>query len=250
MNRLEEIIARKRREIAKMPADNFCKQAEQRCDFRDFISVIRRTDERVRIIAEAKKASPSAGVIATSYDPVEIAKRYQAHGASAISVVTERNYFGGSSEDLRAVREAVALPVLRKDFVIDERQIVESVAIGADAILLIVAALKSVELRALHDCATADRLSAVVEVHTREEIDIAIDAGARIIGINNRNLATLEVDLAITEELLPFIPKGIVVVSESGVRTTVDLKRMAALAVDALLVGEGLMRGEISIADL
>ena len=140
------------------------------------------------------------------------------------------------------------LPILRKDFIIDERQIFESVAIGADAILLIVAALKPKQLYTLHDCAIANKLSALVEVHTREEIGIAVDAGAKIIGINNRNLATLEVDLANAEKLFPAVPNGITVVSESGIRTETDLKRMTALPVDALLVGEGLMRGEISIS--
>ena len=250
MNRLEEIIARKRSEIANMRADELRTSAERREDFRDFIPAIRRTNQRVRIIAETKKASPSAGVIAPSYEPVEIAKRYQANGADAISVLTEQNYFGGTAEDLSAVREAVALPVLRKDFIVDEQQILESVAIGADAILLIVAALQARQLRALHDRATENKLSVLVEVHAREEINIAVDAGAKIIGINNRNLATLAVDLGTTEELLPEIPKGIIIVSESGVRTTADLKRMTALQVDALLVGEGLMRGAISIGDL
>ena len=242
MNWLNEIIARKRSDIAKMNAEEFRLRAERRADFRDFASAIRRRGGRVRVIAEAKSASPSAGVIATNYDPVEIAKRYQANGADAISVLTEQNYFGGKSEHLTAVREAVALPILRKDFIIDERQILESVAIGADAILLIVAALEQNQLRALHDRATANRLGALVEVHTREEIGIAIDAGAKIIGINNRNLATLAIDLATTEKLLPEIPGGITIVSESGIRNVADLRRMAVYPVDAVLVGEALMR--------
>src|SRR6266550_9357473 len=141
MNRLEEIVARKRSEIAKIHVDEFRTRAERRDDFRDFQAAILRRSGRARVIAEAKSASPSAGVIAASYDPVEIAKRYKANGADAISVLTEHNYFGGRSEHLTAAREAVALPILRKDFIIDERQILESVAIGADAILLIVAAL-------------------------------------------------------------------------------------------------------------
>ena len=141
VNWLDEIIARKRSDIAKMHAEEFRSRAERRDDFRDFHAAIRRRSGRVRVIAEAKSASPSAGVIAANYDPVEIAKRYEANGADAISVLTEQNYFGGTPEHLTAVREAVALPILRKDFIIDERQIVESVAIGADAILLIVAAL-------------------------------------------------------------------------------------------------------------
>jgi indole-3-glycerol phosphate synthase len=247
MNWLDEIIARKRSEIAKIHAEGFRSHAEQRDDFRDFHAAIQRRGGRVRIIAEAKSASPSAGAIAANYDPVEIAMRYEENGADAISVLTEQNYFAGKREHLTAVREAVALPILRKDFIIDERQILESIAIGADAILLIVAALKHGQLRALYDRATANRLSVLVEVHTREEIVTAVDVGAKIIGINNRNLTTLEVDLATAEKLLPEIPNGITIVSESGIRTAADLKRMAALPVDALLVGEGLMRGEISI---
>ena len=233
-----------------MPAEEFQSRAERRHDFRDFRAAIQRRSGRVRVIAEAKSASPSAGVIAANYDPAQIAKRYEANGADAISVLTEQNYFSGCPEHLTAVREAVILPILRKDFIIDERQILESVAIGADAILLIVAALQQRQLCALHDCATANELSVLVEVHKREEIGIAVDAGAKIVGINNRNLATLEVDLATAEKLLPEIPDGITIVSESGIRTAGDLKRIAALPVDALLVGERLVRGEISIKNL
>jgi indole-3-glycerol phosphate synthase len=250
MNWLDKIIARKRSEIAKMMPEELRACGERRADFRDFSAAIRRRGGRVRVIAEAKSASPSAGIIAANYDPVEIARRYETNGADAISVLTEQNYFGGKPDHLTAVREAVTLPILRKDFIVGERQIFESVAIGADAILLIVAGLEQGQLRALHDCATAYKLSVLVEVHTREEIGIAVNAGARIIGINNRDLATLGIDLATTEELLPEIPKGITIVSESGIRTVADLKQMAALPVDALLVGEGLMRGEISIQDL
>lgn len=250
MKWLDEIIARKSSDIAKMRAEKFRAGAEQRHDFRDFYAAIRRRNRRVRIIAEAKSASPSAGVIAENYDPAKIAKGYVANGADAISVLTEQNYFRGSPEHLTAVREAVTLPILRKDFIIDERQILESVAIGADAILLIVAALNPKQLSALHECASANNLSVLVEVHTLTEIGVAVDAGAKIIGINNRDLATLEVDLATAELLVPEIPAGITIVSESGIRTASDLKRMAALPVDALLVGEGLMRGEISIKDL
>lgn len=250
MNRLQEIVARKRTETAKMRMEEFCARAEKRADFREFHPAIRRGRGRVRVIAETKRASPSAGVISVNYDPVAIAQRYQTNGADAISVLTEQNYFGGRTEQLTAVRAGVRLPILRKDFMVDEVQILESVAIGADAILLIVAALAQEQVRLLHRCATAHQLSVLVEVHTAEEIAIAVDAGAEIIGINNRNLATLEIDLATTERLLPKIPKGITIVSESGIRTAADLKRMSSLPVDALLVGEGLMRGEISIGDL
>ena len=251
MNWLEKIIAAKADEIAtaKNRTREFRALAEQGRDFRDFAAAIRRRD-RVRIIAEAKKASPSAGVIAANYNPVETAKNHEANGADAISVLTERNYFGGASEHLTRVRATIKLPVLRKDFIVDEAQVFESVATGADAILLIVAALKPEQLHTLLDCATAQRLSVLVEVHTREEIGTAIDAGAKIIGVNNRNLATLDVDLATTEKLLPEIPEGITIVSESGIRTMADLKRMAAYSIDALLVGEGLMRGELSLNEL
>jgi indole-3-glycerol phosphate synthase len=234
---------------AKKRVREFRALAERRPDFRDFAVAIQRSD-RVRIIAETKKASPSAGVIAADYDPVETAKNYADNGADAISVLTEQNYFDGKPEHLTAVRQAIALPVLRKDFIIDEAQVLESVVIAADALLLIVAALKPEQLNALHHLATTHKMSVLVEVHTRDEIGMAVDAGAKIIGINNRNLATLEIDLATTEKLLPEIPQGITIVSESGIRTMADLKRMAAYPIDALLVGEGLMRGDVSIEEL
>ena len=251
MNWLEKIIAAKGDEIAaaKKRVDGFRVLAERRRDFRDFAAAIQRRD-RVRIIAETKKASPSAGIIAGNYHPVEAAKTYAANGADAISVLTERNYFGGAPEHLTRVRAAIGLPVLRKDFIIDEAQVFESIAIGADALLLIVAALKPEQLSALHRLATTHKLRVLVEVHTRDEIAMAVDANAKIIGINNRDLATLEVDLATTEKLLPQIPQGITIVSESGIRTMADLKRMAAYPVDALLVGEALMRGDLSMEEL
>jgi len=237
VNWLEKIIAAKGDQIlaAKKRVGEFRALAEQRRDFRDFAAAIQRSD-RVRIIAETKKASPSAGVIEPNYDPVESAKNYEANGADAISVLTEQNYFDGKTEHLTAVRQAIALPVLRKDFIIDEAQVLESVAIGADALLLIVAALKPEQLSALHHVATTHKM--------------AVEVGAKIIGINNRNLATLEVDFVTSEKLLPEIPKGITIVSESGIRTMADLKRMAAYPIDALLVGEGLMRGDLSLEEL
>src|SRR5437660_7841063 len=251
VNWLEKIIAAKGDQIlaAKKRVGEFRVLAEQRRDFRDFAAAIQRSG-RVRIIAETKKASPSAGVIETNYDPVETAKNYEANGADAISVLTERNSFGGAPEHLTRVRAAIGLPVLRKDFIIDEVQILESVAIGADALLLIVAALKPEQLNALHHLARTHKMSVLVEVHTRDEIGMAVDAGAKIIGINNRNLTTLEVDLATTEKLLPEIPRGITIVGESGIRTTPDLKRMAAYPLDAVLVGEGLMRGNLSLEEM
>ena len=246
MNRLQEIIARKSGEIAsaKSAARHFRALAEARTDFRDFTSAIQRCGQRLKIIAETKKASPSAGMIAKNYDPVAMAKRFEANGADAVSILTERNYFLGSIDDLRTTREEIALPVLRKDFLVEEAQILESAASNADAILLIVAAVTPKRLGSLHECAIANRLSALVEVHTRDELRIAVDAGAKIIGINNRDLATFEVDLETTEKLLPHVPPGIRVVSESGIRNSEDVVKMSNFPIDALLIGEALIRAD------
>ena len=202
------------------------------------------------MIAEVKKASPSAGVIAEAFDPIEIAKNYERSGANAISVLTDTKFFQGKLQDLADVRRAVSVPLLRKDFILDEIQITESAANGADAILLIVAALKQEQFVDLLSATATYELDALVEVHTRQELSRALDAGAKIIGINNRNLATFDVDLAVTEELCREVPDEIVLVSESGIKTTQDVGRMKACGVDAVLVGEALMRGEISIEQL
>jgi indole-3-glycerol phosphate synthase len=202
------------------------------------------------VIAEVKKASPSAGVIAEAFDPIEIAKNYERSGANAISVLTDTKFFQGKLQDLADVRRAVSVPLLRKDFILDEIQITESAANGADAILLIVAALKQEQFVDLLSATATYELDALVEVHTRQELSRALDAGAKIIGINNRNLATFDVDLAVTEELCREVPDEIVLVSESGIKTTQDVGRMKACGVDAVLVGEALMRGEISIEQL
>jgi indole-3-glycerol phosphate synthase len=246
VNRLQEIIAAKSGEIAsvKSSAKHFRTLAEARTDFRDFTSAIQRCGQRLKIIAETKKASPSAGMIAKNYNPVAMAKRFEANGADAVSILTEGNYFLGSIDDLRTTREQIALPVLRKDFLVDEAQILESAASNADAILLIVAAVTPEQLLSLHECAIANRLSALIEVHTRDELQIALDAGAKIIGINNRDLATFEVDLETTEKLLPHVPPGVRVVSESGIRNSEDVARMSHFPIDALLVGEALIRAD------
>src|SRR6266404_5325985 len=172
VNRLQEIIAGKSGEIAsaRSRVKELRALAEARTDFRDFTSAIQRCGKRLKIIAETKKASPSAGMIAKKYDPLAIAKRFEANGADAVSILTERNYFLGSIDDLRSVREEIALPVLRKDFLIDEAQILESTANNADAILLIAAAVSPKQLRTLHECATSYALSTLIEVHTRDEI--------------------------------------------------------------------------------
>src|SRR6266446_483787 len=252
MNRLEEILEAKRQEIEQLRprAAELDREARARTDFRDFRSALHRDDEVFAVIAEVKKASPSAGVIAESFDPVEIAKDYERAGANAISVLTDTKFFQGKLQDLADVRRAVSVPLLRKDFILDEIQIAESAANGADAILLIVAALEQKKLLGLLDAAATYRLDALVEVHTREELNRALGAGAKIIGINNRNLATFDVDLAVTEELCREVPDEIVLVSESGIKTPKDVARVKASGVDAVLVGEALMRGEISIEQL
>ena len=252
MNRLEEILRVKREEIKQLRPrlQELDRQARARKDFRGFRLALQPSDEKLAIIAEIKKASPSAGVIAPSFNPIEIAKKYELNGANAISVLTDAKFFRGDLEHLTGVRSAVSLPLLRKDFVLDEIQIVESAAAGADAILLIVAALEESELIDLLRAAESYKLDALVEVHTREELNRALEAGAKIVGVNNRNLATFDVDLAVTEELCRDVPDEIVFVSESGIKTPRDVARVKACGVDAVLVGEALMRGETSIQQL
>jgi indole-3-glycerol phosphate synthase len=252
MNRLEQILQTKPAEIERLRAraKELERQTRARTDFRDFRAALQQSDDKVGVIAEIKKASPSAGIIASSFDPIDIGKNYERGGANAISVLTDGQFFQGKLQDLADVRRAVSVPLLRKDFILDEIQIAESAANGADAILLIVAALEQNELLDLLDAAATYRLDALVEVHTREELNRALGAGAKIVGINNRNLTTFDVDLAVTEQLCRDVPDEIVLVSESGIKTPKDVARVKACGVDAVLVGEALMRREISIEQL
>ena len=197
------------------------------------------------IIAEIKRRSPSAGVIDGSLDPVARAVAYEAGGAAAISVLTEPEFFGGSLEDLEAVRSAVAVPVLRKDFTRSAAQIWEARASGADAVLLIVAALDHATLQHLVGVAADVGVDALVEAHTREEVDRAVAAGAAIVGVNNRDLATFVTDLAVAEGAATAIPDRIVSVGESGVSTIEGAARMRAAGYDAILVGEALVRHQV-----
>ena len=245
MNRLTEILDHKRKTLDPVRArrDEFRAAALQRNEFRSFAGALAGGGGRtLSLIAEVKRASPSAGVIAADFDPVEIARRYEAAGANAISVLTDERFFQGQLDDLVRVREAVDLPVLRKDFVLEDVQIYEAAASGADAILLIVAALRQEELERLLDVAATCQLDALVEVHTLEEMDRALATDAQIIGINNRDLTTFRVDLATTEALSEQVPPGVLLVSESGLRTAEDSRRVRACGVDAILVGEALMR--------
>lgn len=252
MNRLEEILCQKRNEIARLQPRRaeLERQALARKDFRSFQSALQQDNEKIAIIAEVKKASPSAGVIAKSFEPVNIARTYEDAGASAISVLTDVKFFQGKLEDLVNVRGRVLLPVLRKDFILDEIQIAESVANRADAILLIVAALEQSLLVDLLKSTTEYKVDALVEVHTQEELHRALEAGAKIIGINNRNLATFDVDLGVTESLCREVPDEVTLISESGIKTLQDVARLKACGIDAILVGEALMRGEVSIEEL
>jgi indole-3-glycerol phosphate synthase len=197
--------------------------------------------DRVNVIAECKRRSPSKGVLAASYDPVAIARRYEDGGAVAISVLTEPAFFDGALEHLTAVRAAVTLPLLRKDFIVDEYQIYEARAAGADAVLLIVAALEQPELVRLQECAHALGLAALVEVHDETELARALDSGARIIGVNNRNLRTLTVDVDASFRLAASIPRTVVAISESGLGSLDELERLASAGYRAFLIGERFM---------
>jgi len=196
---------------------------------------------RVNVIAECKRRSPSKGVLAATYDPVAIATQYEAGGAAAISVLTEPTFFDGSLAHLAAVRGAVGLPLLRKDFIVDEYQLFEARANGADAILLIVAGLGQAQMQRLQLFAWDLGLAALVEVHDEEELSRAVDIGARIIGVNNRNLRTLTVDKDASYRLAAQLPRDVVGVSESGLRTRADLETLSAAGYRAFLIGERFM---------
>lgn len=198
----------------------------------------------IRLIAEVKKASPSKGLIRADFDPVAIARRYEETGASAISVLTDEKYFQGSLEYLKQISEVVRLPLLRKDFIIDHMQVYEARAAGADAVLLIVAALSIGRLHDLLELVRNLGMDALVEVHTESELCTALSIGADIVGINNRNLQTFETRLETTLELASMVPPDKVLVSESGINTRADVERLMEAGVDAILVGESLMREE------
>ena len=195
-----------------------------------------------RIIAEVKRASPSKGLIRDNCEPVEVAKDYAGHGASAISVLTEERFFQGSLSYLEQIRGTVALPLLRKDFIIDPYQLTEARSYGADAVLFIAALLEPSRLRELREQATALSLDMLVEVHTEKELNAAIKAGVQLVGINNRDLKTFEVSLSTTERLAPLIPTSMVAVCESGIDTVEQIRRVEELGIHVFLIGEALMR--------
>jgi indole-3-glycerol phosphate synthase len=253
MNILETIVAQKRIELAQLPertvtARDIKEVMERRGERRDFEAALwhPRVGE-VALIAEIKKASPSAGVICEDYEPARIAKAYDAAGADCLSVLTDEKFFQGSREHLKAVRKAVKLPLLRKDFIIDERQILEAAQWGADAILLIVAILSYRQLKHFHALAMEAGLAALVEVHDEAELEHALMVGARVIGVNNRDLKAFTVDLGNTERLAAKMraARGGVeklLVAESGIHKRADVERLERCNAQAILVGESLMR--------
>ncbi|HZJ16743.1 MAG TPA: indole-3-glycerol phosphate synthase TrpC [Chthoniobacteraceae bacterium] len=248
-DRLQQILAVKEQEVARLlpKAEMLRAAALQRDDFRGFTARLDLGPDRLALIAEVKKASPSAGVIAAEFDPVDIARQYQAAGAHCVSVLTDEQFFQGHLSYLTRIRQEIALPCLRKDFIIHEVQLYEAAVAGADAVLLIVAALEQAQLENLHRVAETLQLDVLVEVHTDEELFRALDLGVRLLGINNRNLATFQVDLATTEKLSEEVPDSIVLVSESGLKTRADSQRVLDCGCNAILVGEALMRtGDIA----
>lgn len=248
---LARIVDHKRVELAEISAGraNLERMAEAsvsgRRDFRRALS-----GEAPSIIAEIKKASPSKGVLATDFQPARIAAAYEAGGAAALSVLTDQTYFQGSLNDLAAARAAVPVPVLRKDFTIDEVHVVEAAAHNADAILLIAAVLDEKQLRHLREFAARYGLAALVEVHDEDELRAAIDSGAEIIGVNNRNLRNFEVRLETSLDLAPRIPANAVRVSESGIHSRQDIAALRAAGYNAFLIGEHLMKSGDPAASL
>lgn len=253
-NILDTIVAQKHREIARLQPvevtpDLLAHHLAQRPHpLRDFFAALHTTPpSRVALIAEVKKASPSAGLIRPDFDPVAIARRYHAAGADCLSVLTDEHFFQGRLEYLAAIRQTVPIPLLRKDFILDPRQILQAVQAGADAILLIVAILDDQRLQQLHTLATAGGLTVLVEVHDEAELDRALALQPRLIGVNNRNLKTFAVDLATTERLATRLAADLaagrlLLVAESGIHTRRDVERLQACGARAILVGESLMR--------
>jgi indole-3-glycerol phosphate synthase len=249
---LPEILAHKRRElksVRKRPLADIEREIACLPATRDFETALRES-RNVSLIAEIKRRSPSKGSLSSQLEPAATARLYESAGASAVSVLTDSHYFDGSESDLIAARECTALPVLRKDFIVDEYQVLQSRLMGADAILLIVAALSPEELVGLSRLAADVGLYVLTEVHDENEIGIAMKAGSGIIGINNRNLKTFEVSLSTTEKLRPLIPSGIVCVSESGIKNREDVLRVQVAGVNAVLVGEGIVTAEDPVVQI
>jgi indole-3-glycerol phosphate synthase len=248
VNILDKIVEEKKREIAKLPtrliaAGDLRDAMLEHGERRDFISALKKPSRGdIGLIAEVKKASPSAGIICKDFDSVRIAKEYEAAGASCLSVLTDEKFFQGSLDYLRQIRSAVKLPLLRKDFIIDERQILEAIEWGADAILLIVSILSDDQLKKFHTLATDAGLAVLVEVHDAAELERALKINPTLLGVNNRDLKTFKVDLATTENLAAKLGKEKILVAESGIHTRADVERLKKCGAKAILVGESLLR--------
>lgn len=242
---LDKIVATKRVEIAQAkaarPTSELRAAVADAPTPRNFFAALSGGGP-VNLIAEVKKASPSAGLIREDFDPVAIARTYEAHGASCLSVLTDEQYFQGSLDYLRDVRASVGLPCLRKDFILDEHQLLEARAVGADAVLLIAECLSPDDLKRLHAQAVALGLTPLVELYDPANLDAVLAAGAKLVGVNNRNLHTFEVDLNHTIRMRSQVPDDCVLVGESGIKTRADVERLEAASVNAILVGESLMR--------
>ena len=244
MTILDKILTVKRAEVAaaKRAAPDVEARARAAPTTRDFVGALRA--KKPAVIAEIKRASPSKGLLRAHFDPAAIARSYEQAGAACLSVLTDREFFQGSGEDLIKARAACALPALRKDFLIDPYQAFEARALGADCVLLIVACLEDAQLRALEKMAHGLGMAVLVEVHDAAELERALALKTPLIGINNRNLRTFETRLETTLELLPRVPSGRVVITESGILSTADVRRMREHGVEAFLVGEAFMRAD------
>ncbi|MBZ5610397.1 MAG: indole-3-glycerol phosphate synthase TrpC [Acidobacteriia bacterium] len=237
---LAQIVEQKKLELA-VRAEGVERKAEASvAGRRDFVRAL--TSRQPAIIAEIKQASPSKGTLAERFEPAGLAQAYERGGAAALSVLTDEKYFRGSLADMESARAAVELPVLRKDFTIDPYHVHQAAAHGADATLLIAAILSEREMRELRELAERYRMAALVEVHDQEELSAALGSGARVVGVNNRNLNTFEVDLGVALRLAEKIPEGILKVAESGIHTRADVERLSAAGYQAFLVGEHLMK--------
>ena len=252
---LDQIIRERKRAIEELkgsvPINQLIKQIEQnQLPYYSFKDALIQKREGIHIIAEVKKASPSKGLICQNFNPVAIAKDYEAGGAIAISVLTEPNYFQGDNSYLTKIKENVKIPLLRKDFIIDPFQVYEAKAIGADAILLIVAALSPQILQDYFKLARGLGLDCLVETHNKKEVEIALEMGAEIIGVNNRNLQTFEVSLEVSKELRGLIPKNHIFVAESGIHTQEDVKFLKEIDAKVMLIGESLVKATNRVAKL
>ena len=246
MNILDEIVKNKIFQIEEEKIRNPLRKLINMENevIRDFEVALKKNG--ISIIAEIKKASPSKGIIDPNFDAVKTALSYEKYGVDAISVLTEKKYFLGNDENINLVKGKASMPILRKDFIIDKYQIYQSVFLGADAILLIAAVLKD-RLKDYYKLATALGLHCLVEVHDRDEIELSLDSGCKIIGINNRNLNNFHVDIHTTERLMEYIPKDKIVVSESGISSIEDIRYLRSVGVNAVLIGESFMRKPDSV---